>query len=201
MTESTHELVACHDCDLLQRLPSGVSRGRICCARCGALLHQAGRDLVDAPLALALAGTVLFAVSNLYPLLEFRLHGGSDTTYLLAGIAALYEQGMPVLATLVLFTTVLAPAGHLGLLIYVYGALRLGRRPAGLPAALRLIQELIPWSMLEIFLLGVIVAGVKLAERASITPGPAAWSLGLLVLVLAAAATQVHPWLLWRRIA
>jgi paraquat-inducible protein A len=194
-----HHLVACHECDLLQRLPSRAPAGRLCCARCGAVLHRHGRDMIELPLALALAGLVLFALSNLYPLLEFRLQGSSDTTYLLAGIAALYAQGMPILATVVLFTTVLAPALHLALLIYVYGALRLGRRPPGFARALRLIQAILPWSMLEIFLLGVIVAAVKLAAQASIVPGPAAWSLGLLVLVLAAAATQVHPHRLWER--
>jgi paraquat-inducible protein A len=55
--------------------------------------------------------------------------------------------------------------------------------------------------MLEIFLLGVLVAGVKLAEQATIEPGPAVWALGLLVIVLAAAATQVHPHRLWDRVA
>ena len=195
-----HELVACHECDLLQRLPPDPPRGRIRCARCAAVLHHAhGHDIVEVPLALALAGVVLFIVSNLYPLLEFRLQGSADTSYLVAGIAALYTQGMPVLATLVLVTTLLAPAAQLTLLIYVYGTLRLGRRPPGFPAALRLLQAIVPWSMLEIFLLGVIVAAVKLAEKASIAPGPAAWSLGLLVVVLAATATQVHPRLLWER--
>ncbi len=194
-----HDLVACHECDLLQRLLPEPPRGCVRCARCSAVLHRAGRSIIDAPLALALAGVVLFVLSNLYPLIEVRLQGSSDTTYLLAGIAALYQQGMPILATLVLITTVLAPVGHLVLLIYVHGALRLDRRPPGLPAALRLIQAVMPWSMLEIFLLGVIVASVKLAEQASIKPGIAAWSLGLLVLVLAAAATQVHPRRLWER--
>ena len=54
--------------------------------------------------------------------------------------------------------------------------------------------------MLEIFLLGVIIATVKLAEEATIVAGPAAWSLALLVIVLAAAATQVHPQRLWDRV-
>ena len=55
--------------------------------------------------------------------------------------------------------------------------------------------------MLEIFLLGVLVAAVKLAEQASIAPGPAAWSLGGLIVLLAAASTQVHPQRLWERVA
>ncbi len=107
---------------------------------------------------------------------------------------------MPLLATVVLFTTIVAPMLHIGLLIYLYLPLALGRRPHGFALALRLTQAVLPWSMLEIFLLGVLVAGVKLAEQATIVPGPAAWSLGALVIILAAAATQVHPQRLWGRL-
>jgi len=196
-----HDLVACHECDLLQRLPAENGHGRVRCRRCGCVLHRRGRDAVTLPLALGITALILFVLSNAFPLLDFALQGRHDTTYLLAGIRELYVQGRPVLASMVLFTTVLAPALHIGLLIYLYLPLALGRRPPGFATALRLSQAVLPWSMLEIFLLGVLVAAVKLAEQATIVPGPAAWSLGLLVIVLAAAATQVHPHRLWDRVA
>jgi len=192
------QLIACHECDLLQSLPINPPPSRLRCARCNAVLHHHGHDIIDVPLALALTGMVLFFLSNYFPLLEFRLQGRNDATFLLAGIRELYHQDMPLLAGLVLITTILAPLVHIGLLVYVYGPLKFGRRPPGFPWALRAIQAILPWSMLEIFLLGVIVAAVKLAEDAVITPGPAAWSLGMLVVVLAGAATQVHPHSLWR---
>lgn len=196
-----HDLVACHECDLLQRLPAERGRGRVRCRRCGCVLHRHGRDAVSVPLALGIAALVLFVLSNAYPLLEFALQGRHDATYLLAGIRELYAQGMPLLASVVLFTTVVAPLLHIGLLIYLYLPLALGWRPPGFVSALRLVQAVLPWSMLEIFLLGVLVAAVKLAEQATIVPGVAAWSLGLLVIVLAAASTQVHPHRLWDRVA
>ncbi len=196
-----HDLVACHACDLLQRLPAERGRGRVRCRRCGALLHHLGRDAVGAPLALGLTALILFVVSNAFPLLEFGLQGRHDETYLLAGIRELYAQGRLLLATVVLFTTVIAPLLHIVLLIHLYLPLALGRRPPAFAAALRAAQAILPWSMLEIFLLGVLVAAVKLAEQATIVPGVAAWSLGLLVIVLAAAATQVHPHRLWDRVA
>jgi paraquat-inducible protein A len=195
------DLVACHECDLLQRLPTERGTGRVRCVRCGCVLHNQGRDPVAVPLALGLTALVLFGLSNAFPLLEFSLKGRVDSTYLLAGIRELFAQGRPLLAATVLFTTILAPVVHIGLLIYLFLPLSLGRRPPGFAAALRLTQMVLPWSMLEIFLLGVIVAAVKLAEQATIVPGPAAWSLGVLVFVLAAAATQVHPHRLWDRVA
>ena len=196
-----HDLIACHDCDLLQRLPQEQARGRVRCVRCGGVLHNQGRDPVVVPLALGFAALVLFVLSNAFPLLEFGMQGRTDSTYLLAGIYELFAQRMPLLASTVLLTTILAPALHIGLLIYLFLPLSLGWRPPGFARALRLVQAVLPWSMLEIFLLGVLVAAVKLAERATIDPGPAAWSLGALVIVLAAAATQVHPHRLWDRVA
>lgn len=196
-----HDLIACHECDLLQRLPAGHGHGRVRCRRCGCVLCRRGRDVVMMPLALGVTALILFVLSNAFPLLDFALQGRHDTTYLLAGIRELYLQGSPVLASMVLFTTVVAPSLHIVLLIYLYLPLAFKRRPPGFATALRLVQAVLPWSMLEIFLLGVLVAAVKLAEQATIVPGPAAWSLGLLVVVLAAAATQVNPRRLWDRVA
>jgi paraquat-inducible protein A len=200
LPEHHHDLVACHECDLLQRLPAEQGRGRVRCRRCGCVLHHRGRDAVIPPLALGITALILFLLSNAFPLLEFGLQGRRDETFLLAGIRELFAQGMPVLASVVLFTTVIAPLLHIGLLIYLYLPLALGWRPPGFAVALRAVQAVLPWSMLEIFLLGVLVAAVKLAEKATIVPGAAAWALGLLVIVLAAAATQVHPHRLWDRV-
>jgi paraquat-inducible protein A len=196
-----HDLIACHECDLLQRLPSELGRGRVRCRRCGCVLHHRGRDLVAVPLALGITALILFILSNVFPLLEFGLQGQRDSSYLLGGIGELYAQGMPLLASVVLFTTVIAPSLHIVLLIYLYLPLLFGWRAPGFVTALRIVQAVLPWSMLEIYLLGVLVAAVKLAEQATILPGPAVWSLGLLVVVLAAAATQVHPHRLWDLVA
>ncbi len=195
-----HDLIACHECDLLQRLPAEHLAGRVRCRRCGCVLDHGGHDPINPPLALGFTALILFVLSNSFPLLDFSLGGQHASTYLLAGIQQLYAQGAILLAGVVLFTTIIAPLLHISLLIYVFLPLSLGRRPPGFVAALRIMQAVLPWSMLEIFLLGVIVASVKLAERATIVAGPAAWSLAILVFVLAATTTQVHPGRLWDRI-
>lgn len=194
-------LIACHDCDLLQHLPTAQGRARVRCVRCNCVLDHQGHEEITAPLALALAALVLLIVSSSFPLLEFSMQGQRDSTYLVGGIQGLFGQGMPLLATVVLLTTLVAPLLHIGLLIHLYLPLWLGRRPHGFPFALRLAQTVIPWSMLEIFLLGVLVAAVKLAEQATIAAGPAAWALAGVVVLLAAASTQVHPQRLWERVA
>jgi paraquat-inducible protein A len=194
------DLVACHECDLVQRLPATAARARIRCHRCGCMLHRSGGDPLATPLALALASLVLFLLSNVFPIMAFTLRGVSDTTYLLGGIYQLYAEGRALLAGVVLLTTFVAPLLHIALLIYLYLPLSLGRRPLAFAGALRLAQLVVPWSMLEVFLLGVIVASVKLAEQAIIVPGIAAWSLGLLVVLLTAASARVRPRVLWSRV-
>jgi paraquat-inducible protein A len=182
-------------------VPKAPPPGKIRCRRCDAVLHHHGTDIMQTPLALAVTALLLFTVANSFPLLEFRFQGQSEDAYLLGGIRALFAQDRPLLALTVLLTIALAPALHIGLLLYVYGPLAFDKRPAGYGKALRLLQAVLPWSMLEIFLLGMIVASVKLAEQATILPGPAAWALGALTVALTAAATQVHPETLWNRTA
>jgi len=198
---STSPLTACHDCDLAQRLPPAPSHGSLRCARCGAVLRRYTGDPVEIPLALVLTALVLFVLSHSFPLLEFSIQGQTSASYIVAGAQQLWLQGKPALAVLVLLTTLIAPALHIGLMIYILGPLWLGRQPPALAAALRLAHWVLPWSMLEIFLLGVLVASVKLADQASVVPGSAAWSLGGLVLVLAAATTRIHSPQLWERVA
>jgi len=200
MSAEARNLVACHDCDLLQRLPAEPPRGRVRCGRCGAVLHRHGHDVVQVPFALGVTAAILFLLANTFPLLEFRFQGQSTTAYLLQGVFELQAEGMPMLALVVLVAILLAPAVQIALLLYVYGPLSFGRLAPGFPVAVRSLQAVTPWSMLEIFLLGVLVASVKLAEQATILPGPAAWSLGALIFVLAAAAAQVHPHFLWERV-
>jgi paraquat-inducible protein A len=185
---------------MLQRLPAEPPRGRLRCGRCGAVLHRQGHDIVQLPFALGVAAAILFLLANSFPLLEFRFQGRTTTAYLLQGVFELHQQGMSLLAVTVLASTLLAPGLQILLLLTVYGQLALGRPGRSFVPAVRLLQRITPWSMLEIFLLGIIVASVKLAEQASIVPGPAAWALAGLTLMLAAAATQVHPHRLWERV-
>lgn len=193
-------LVACHDCDLVQRLPAPTVRASVRCSRCGSLLQRSGGDPIATPLALAVAALILFVLSNSFPMVAFTLQGVRETTYLLGGIRELFSEGRIVLAGIVLLTTFVAPLLHIGVLIYLYLPLALDRRPPGFRRAIRMARVVVPWSMLEVFLLGIIVASVKLAEQALIVPGVAAWSLGLLVVLMTVASSYVRPHVLWARV-
>jgi len=192
-------LVACRDCDLLNRLGEVPEGGNARCRRCGGVLRRRPRNGLERTLALALSAAILFAVANTFPFLSFDMRGRVTQTTLLTGVVDLYDQGKAELSALVLLTIVLAPLGQIGLLLYVLLPLRWRRVPWKLPQAFRLLRHAQTWSMIEVFMIGILVAIVKLMDMASIVPGLALWSFVLLMLVLSGAAASFDSEAVWER--
>jgi len=197
---STDNLIACHECDLLQRLPRRQGSYVARCPRCNAVLHRGVENSIDRTLALTLAGVVLFAVANSFPFLAFRLRNQETRTTLITGIIDLYHQGKWEISLLVLLTTIVVPLIQLLIQLYVFVPLRFDRIPWKMAGVFRLAQKLSPWSMMEVFLIGIIVAIVKLAGMAQIVPGLALWSFALLIVTLAAAAANLDSRVVWSRV-
>jgi paraquat-inducible protein A len=193
-------LALCGDCDLLSRVRNVPLGGTARCPRCGHTLYRRIPNSVDRTLALALAGLVLFAVANALPFLALEMQSNVTETTLASGVKALYEQGRPFVASLVLFTTIVAPFCHILVLLFVLGSLKLGVRTPGAVAAFRTLRRIQTWSMMEVFMLGILVSLVKLADMAQIVPGIALWSFALLIPVVAGAISSLDAELVWRRI-
>ncbi len=128
------------------------------------------------------------------------MSGRITETTLVSGVIDLYQQDKPEVAALVLFTIVLAPLCQIALLLYVLLPLRWSRVPWQLPTAFRLLRHIQPWSMMEVFIIGILVATVKLMGMASIVPGLALWSFVLLMLSLAGAVSSFDPEAVWERL-
>ena len=197
---STENLIACHECDLLQRLPERQGKYVARCSRCNAMLHRGVENSIDRTLALTLAGVILFAVANSFPFLAFKLQGQETRTTLITGVLDLYNQGKWEIAILVLLTTIVVPLLQLLIQLYVFVPLKFDRIPWKLAAVFRFAQSLSPWSMMEVFLIGIIVAIVKLVGMAQIVPGLALWSFAALIVTLAAAAANMDSRVVWDRV-
>ncbi|NJC88873.1 MAG: paraquat-inducible protein A [Desulfuromonas sp.] len=192
-------VVACHDCDLLNRLPDEAA-ATLLCARCGAVLQKHKPDSIERSLALTLAALILFIVANSFPFLAMKSGGFVQETKLLTGIVELWRQELYGLASLVLITCVLVPLLQMSCLLYILAPLKYDRPVPHAIRAFRLLRHIAPWGMLEIFMLGILVALVKLGKMATIVPGISVFAFGLLVLVMAAAVTVLDPPLLWARL-
>lgn len=194
------DLIACHECDLLQRAPLLAPGATASCRRCGGVLYRRRRKSIERTLALAVAGLILFTAANTLPFLAFRMQGQVVETTLITGVRDLHEQGMTALAALVLVTSILAPLGQLLALLYVLLPMYVARPAPGAATVFRFLRRLQPWSMMEVFMLGVLVSLVKLADMAEIVPGLAIWSFSLLILVIAAASATLEPRQVWLRL-
>ncbi|MGF1644485.1 MAG: paraquat-inducible protein A [Thiotrichales bacterium] len=192
--------VACHDCDLLLRVPSLAPGQNAVCPRCGAVLLRGHAHGVDRGLALVVAGFILFALANLFPFLALNARGQIQETSLITGAVALWNADHVLLGGLVLLTTFVLPlVDLLGMLLLLIGV-KMRNLPRGAASVFRFLRSAQPWGMLEIFLLGVLVAGVKLGDLATVIPGPAAYSFVALIVVLATLSLTLDPHEIWQRL-
>ena len=128
-----------------------------------------------------------------------QIQGKQNATTLFSAVHALWNQEMQPIAALVFLTTFLVPAVEITVMIYLLLSLKLGRIPAGFTVIMRILQSVNPWGMVEVFILGVLVALVKLTHYGSVIPGLALWSFGVLTLLLAAAASSFDVRDVWDR--
>jgi paraquat-inducible protein A len=127
------------------------------------------------------------------------LEGQSQQIVLLTGIKELYRQGLPEMALLVLLTTIISPLIQLTGLLYVLLPLKLDLVPPAVWRVFRWVRRMQPWSMLEVFMLGILVALVKLAEMADIVPGISLFCFLALIFVLAAISASLDPHSVWEK--
>lgn len=193
-------LVACIDCDLLYRKPRLLPGERACCRRCGALLYERKRHGLDYSLALAATSLILFVLANVYPLLRLNIAGRVQTGLIITGVQELYAQGFWEISGLVLAVTIVAPLFRILSVFYVLAPLQLNRRAPGAAFVFRMVEVLHPWAMTEVFMLGILVAVVKLGDLATITPGIALYSFAALIVLMAATDASLDDHAIWERL-
>jgi paraquat-inducible protein A len=178
-------ILICRDCDTVYRaIP--LHRGEIAlCRRCDAVLARYFGVDVESGLALVSAAAIFFAIANLTPILSVDVAGMQTEANVWFAVRSLQQGWISVAAFGLALTTFLIPAVQLVLLFWVLLFARAGRRPPGFGPIMRLLHRLRPWSMTEVFLLGALVAIVKLANWVPITTGAGIWAIAALTAVLA----------------
>ena len=200
MSINTPRHIACQDCDLIQALPELPARASAVCRRCDAVLYAHKPNSLERALACGLAGAILFIVANMFPFLSLELQGKVTHTTLSTGVTDLFRADMIGLALLVCITTLLIPLLEIGGMLLILVPLTLGYRPRYIAPLFRTVRQIQPWSMMEVFMLGVLVSIVKLGAMAKIFPGVALWAFALMIIVVAAASAVLNPEDVWRRL-
>jgi paraquat-inducible protein A len=199
--ERAEEVIACHECGTVHRLPAMPDDSIARCVACGAKIFIRFRRSVEHTLAFYLAALLLFVVANAFPILSMSLEGQANATTILDSAKALYDDGMWPLALAVGAAGVAMPLAKILGMLAILVPLRLGLRPPWVVAGFRWVERLQPWAMTEVYLLGVIVAYVKLQDLATIHLGVALYAFVGTILLVAAADARFDPHAIWRRLA
>jgi paraquat-inducible protein A len=195
---AVEELIACPHCDALHHVELPQSGERAICRRCGTVLIAPRAGAYLHILLLAVTIMILMIGAIFFPFLELRAAGLHSHSSVFDAARAFAQGETAPLAVAVAALIVLIPIMRVMLLAYVLMPLVLGRRASRHAAvAFRLSEDLRPWSMAEIFVVGVAVALVKVADLAHVVLGPAFWMFAALVVVSVLQDTLMCRWSLW----
>jgi paraquat-inducible protein A len=200
MTAPAHILLherECQDCGLFQTVPHLAPGDVACCRRCNATLRHGRRDSMNRALACAVGAMLLFIVALQMPFLDVRAVGRSYQANLFTGPSMLDQRGMWEISVVVIATLVVMPAVQLALVLSVLLGLRFQRPAAILPRLFGLLERIRPWSMIEVFLLGVFVAYTRLKAIAEVDVGPGLVALGGVMLCIIAADVSLDHEEVW----
>jgi paraquat-inducible protein A len=192
-------IIACRECDCLQREVAPPPHGMAVCVRCGAELFRNKPRSIEHTLAFLIAAGIFYAIAISFPLLSLDAQGVRTTTTLYGASHALFVHGDAALAVLVFMTTVLFPGVEIASMLYLLATLESGRVPRAIAPVFRLVEAIKPWGMISVFMLGALVSLVKLHNLATVIPGLALYSLGALILMLTASEAAFEPRELWAR--
>jgi paraquat-inducible protein A len=199
---SMEEVVCCHTCGLAQKvdLPESGAPTVAVCPRCGSVVSERKTSSVIPSAALSLAALVLYVPANLYPILRMERYGLYSENTIWEGIAEFMRQGYWFVAVIVFLASIAQPLLKLAALFFLCvtaatGSRRWRRQRTWIYKTIEVIG---PWSMLDVFLLAILVALVRLGALATVTPGPGlAPFTGVVVLTMLASAL-FDPKLIWQ---
>lgn len=200
MTPFSDNIVACLDCDLLQRIPALEPGATARCRRCGHTIAFNKPDSLDRTLALTCAAAIALIIANVSPLMGLSVSGRQTSTTILGGAIEMWLRGEPITAMIVVFCTLVAPAIHVGIMSTILLMVRRTPAPYWVGTLLRWSEWHQPWAMVEVMMLGILVALIKIAELATVIPGIGIFAAGALVLLIAAMTVSFDPHEVWQRV-
>jgi paraquat-inducible protein A len=194
LTARRAALVNCHACGRLSPLEGCDS-----CPRCGAELHSRKPESVHRTWALLITAAVLYVPANLLPVMRVVSLGREHTDTIMGGIIYFMESGSWPLALLIFFASIVVPILKITILSTLLISLhRHSRwRPGTRTRLYRLTVTIGRWSMVDIFVVTLMVAVVSMGALATIEPGPAAMAFALVVIATMLASHSFDPRLIW----
>ncbi|WP_085725264.1 paraquat-inducible protein A [Pseudomonas sp. R37(2017)] len=181
---STDQLIICEHCDSVYQKVTLAKHQKTLCTRCGGVLQRYNGLTVEQRLALTFTALMLWIFANFYPVMSISLKGVKNSATLWDSVLALSLGSITFIAMVAAIAMIIAPIFQLVLLIWVLGFALRGKRSPGFRFCMRWLETLRPWSMLEVCLLGAMVAVIKLAGLLDVLPGIGLFALAALSLMM-----------------
>ncbi len=191
-------LRACPCCGLVQRLPAVPAGMRACCGRCETILRRRPADAQSnrGTAALALAALILYPPAVTLPMLTIEKFGHHHEASILEGISTLISSGELVVGIIVLLCSVVFPLGKLlALLVLSAGGMALKHKHRAL--TYHVVQWTGRWGMLDVLLVALLVAALKIGDLVEVSAGPAALAFTCVVVLSLLATALFDPHSLW----
>ncbi|WP_426201123.1 paraquat-inducible protein A [Pseudomonas sp. TWP3-1] len=181
---TTDHLIICEHCDCVYEKVPLAKHQKTICVRCGGVLQRYNGLTVQQRLALTFTASMLWLFANFYPVMSISLQGIKNSATLWDSVLALSQGPITFIAMVAAISIIIAPAFQLVLLTWVLGFALASQRSPGFKTCMRWLETLRPWSMLEVCLLGAMVAVFKLAGMLDVLPGIGLFALAALSLLL-----------------
>jgi paraquat-inducible protein A len=192
-------IVACPTCNLVQRLDD-LEPGTLAeCGRCGSIVARRGHDSLVRTAALSLAALILYVPANIYPVLTMYYYGAYTESTIWDGCVRLFDDHQYLVAAIVFLASLVIPFFKLLGLFYLTFTAKLGSMSRRRERTLifKFIEAIGPWAMLDVFLLAILVALVRLQQLASVYPGPGLLPFASVVVLTILASASFDPTLIW----
>jgi paraquat-inducible protein A len=192
--------IACATCGLLQRVEPLQPGTAAECERCGSVVIEQKSGSLATTFALALAALILYVPANVYPILSMSFYGVYTESTVWDGCVSLFRAGQWHVAVIVFLASIAIPLFKLCGLLFLIGTARFG---SSVPPRRRLwvhrfIELIGPWAMLDVYLVAILVALVKLDELATVLPGPGLIAFTAVVVLTILASASLDPALIWK---
>lgn len=189
----------CHSCSLLVRQPSFPGQARVKCPRCGARLHLRKPNSLVRTWALVIAALILYIPANLLPVTITTYLGSNQSDTIISGVLYFMRTGSWGIALIIFVASIVVPIAKLvvlsGLLVTVQRRSRW--RPEERTRLYRITELVGRWSMLDVFVVAVLVALVRLGYLTTIEAGVGIVYFAAVVVVTMVAAMTFDPRLIW----
>ena len=192
-------LASCHDCGLAVRMPGADAHVEGRCPRCGSRVHRRKSNSLARTWALAITAAILYVPANLFPIMTVTSLGKAQSDTIMSGVIYLLFHGMWPLALVVFVASVAVPLAKLTSLTFLLISVqrRSRWRPADRARLYRVTELVGRWSMVDIYVVTILVALVSLGNLATIEAGLGAVYFGGVVVVTMIAAESFDPRLIW----